>query len=247
MSAISTASPEETAKFAAMADSWWDPEGKFKPLHKFNPLRIGYVRDRLAEHFGRTDRLEGETPFEGLRLLDVGCGGGLIAEPMARLGFDVTAIDAGEKNVKIAALHAEQSGVKVDYRHCLPEDLAEEGKTYDVVLILEVVEHVADLAHFLQSVGRMVRPGGALIAATLNRTAKSLVMAKFGAEYVVRWLPRGTHDWRKFVKPSELTDHMRHAGLTPGEVKGMTYHPFADSWEMTGDLSMNYIMFATKP
>jgi 2-polyprenyl-6-hydroxyphenyl methylase/3-demethylubiquinone-9 3-methyltransferase len=239
-----TALPDEVAKFSAIADEWWDPQGKFKPLHKFNPERIRYVRDSVAVRFSRT--LTGPAPFNGLNLLDVGCGGGLIAEPLARLGFNVTGIDASEKNIGVAKLHAESSGLKIDYDCKTPEQLLDIDKRFDVVLALEVVEHVADVNAFLSAAGQLVAPGGTLIAATLNRTLKSLAMAKIGAEYVLRWLPIGTHDWRKFVKPSELAAGLRVAGLSVQEMKGMTYDVFRDRWVLSDDVDVNYMMLATR-
>lgn len=240
-----TASPEELAKFTAMADSWWDPEGKFKPLHKFNPQRIAWLRDRCAAHFGRD--LAQDRPFEGLRLIDIGCGGGLLSEPLARLGFAVTGLDAAEKNIAVARLHAERMGLAIDYRCQLAEDLAASGETFDVVMTMEVVEHVADLGLFLAAAAHLVRPGGLLVGATLNRTLKSLATAKFGAEYVLRWLPRGTHDWKKFVRPDEFAAPLRAQGLTVEELTGMSYRPFSDDWALSDDLSVNYLIRAVRP
>ncbi|MBL8642732.1 MAG: bifunctional 2-polyprenyl-6-hydroxyphenol methylase/3-demethylubiquinol 3-O-methyltransferase UbiG [Rhodospirillaceae bacterium] len=239
----STALADEVAKFSAIADEWWDPAGKFKPLHKFNPERLRFVRDRMAQHFGCD--LSQDKPFAGLKLLDIGCGGGLIAEPLARLGFTVMGIDAADKNIGVAQLHAERSGLDIHYRCTTPEQMDGTEK-FDVVLALEVVEHVADLDAFLAAAGRLVAPGGALIAATLNRTLKSLALAKVGAEYVLRWLPPGTHDWRKFVKPSELAAGLRRGGLTVQELKGLTYDLFRDRWVLADDLDVNYMMLATK-
>ena len=184
-----TALPEEVAKFSALADSWWDPAGAFRPLHKFNPARISYIRDRLLAHFGRDPAAE--RPFAGLTLLDIGCGGGLIAEPMARLGFTVIAIDASDENIGTAALHAERMGLSIDYRAVMPETLAETGAAFDAVLALEVIEHVADVEAFWRATASLMKPGGALIAATLNRTIKSLALGKVAAEYVLRWVPAG--------------------------------------------------------
>jgi len=242
--AQTTASPEELAKFEAMADSWWDPQGKFKPLHKFNPQRIAYIRDSAAAHFGR-DPLA-ERPFEGLTLLDIGCGGGLLSEPMRRLGFTVTGIDAAEKNVGTARVHAERMGLDIDYRCALAEDLAADGLSFDVVMTMEIVEHVADLGLFLETSAALVKPGGLLFGATLNRTLKSLAMAKIGAEYVLRWLPRGTHDWRKFVKPSEFANGLRAGGVEVTDLKGMTFNPIADEWAVTDDLDVNYLLCGVK-
>ncbi|MGE4065124.1 MAG: bifunctional 2-polyprenyl-6-hydroxyphenol methylase/3-demethylubiquinol 3-O-methyltransferase UbiG [Rhodospirillaceae bacterium] len=237
-----TASPEEVAKFSALADTWWDPAGAFRPLHKFNPARIGFIRDRLLTHFGRNG--EAPRPFEGLTLLDIGCGGGLIAEPMARLGFTVTAIDASEENIGTARVHAGRSGLAIDYRAAAPEDLT---GAFDAVLALEVIEHVADVGAFWSATASLVRPGGALIAATLNRTMKSFALGKVAAEYVLRWVPAGTHEWRKFVRPSELVRALRSNGLHVGALSGISYNVFLDRWEVTRDLGVNYMAFATKP
>ncbi|KAF0112746.1 MAG: bifunctional 3-demethylubiquinone-9 3-methyltransferase/2-octaprenyl-6-hydroxy phenol methylase [Rhodospirillaceae bacterium] len=202
-----TASTTELAKFQAMAESWWDPEGPFKPLHRFNPVRIRYIRDHLAAHFGRD--VTAARPFAGLSLLDIGCGGGLLAEPMARLGFAVTGIDALDKNVRVATLHAAGAGLAVTYRQATVERLAEESVVFDAVLNMEVVEHVADQTLFLATAADLVAPKGAMVVATLNRTAQSFLLAKIGAEYILRWLPAGTHDWRHFVRPSELAMTLR--------------------------------------
>ena len=239
-----TVVPGEIDKFSAMADEWWDPAGKFRPLHKFNPERIRYVRDRMASHFGRTATQP--KPFAGLSLIDIGCGGGLIAEPMARLGFKVTGIDAGEKNIGVARLHAERMGLAIDYRRESPEELAADRTKYDVVLILEVVEHVADVPAFLAAAANLVAPGGALVAATINRTLKALALAKFGAEYVLRWLPPGTHDWSKFVRPSELAGGLRAGGLQVAEVAGMSYDVLRDTWKTGRDIDVNYLMLAKR-
>ncbi|MGC2855360.1 bifunctional 2-polyprenyl-6-hydroxyphenol methylase/3-demethylubiquinol 3-O-methyltransferase UbiG [Novispirillum sp. DQ9] len=241
---VTTANPEELAKFEAMADSWWDPVGKFKPLHKFNPSRIAWVRDAACAHFGRD--ATAERPFEGLSLLDVGCGGGLLSEPFARLGFAVTGLDAAEKNIAVARLHAERSGLAIDYRCQLVEDLARTTERFDVVMTMEVVEHVADLDLFLAAAAHLVKPGGLLVGATLNRTMKSLALAKIGAEYVLRWLPPGTHDWRKFVKPSEFAEALRAGGLRVEELKGMSYDPIMDEWRVSADLAVNYMIRAVK-
>jgi len=244
MAATSTASADELAKFEAVADTWWDPSGPFRPLHKFNPARIRFMRDHLMRHFGRDEA--SSTPFAGLSLLDIGCGGGLITEPMARLGFNVTGIDAAQKNISVAQVHAERSDLDISYETATPEDLLLRNRKFDVVLTLEVVEHVADLNAFLNAAGSLVAPGGTLIAATLNRTFKSLALAKIGAEYILRWLPRGTHDWRKFVKPSELAADIRAAGLKVSEISGLSYDLMNDTWKISRDLDVNYIVSATK-
>jgi 2-polyprenyl-6-hydroxyphenyl methylase / 3-demethylubiquinone-9 3-methyltransferase len=235
--------PVEIARFAAMAEEWWNPDGKFRPLHKFNPIRLQLLRDRICAQFGR-DKLQ-PAPLAGLRLLDIGCGGGLIAEPLARLGAHVTGIDAADRNVRVATIHARQMGLDITYRHAAAEDLAEAGESYDVVLALEIVEHVADLTSFLGACVRLVRPGGLLAVATLNRTPQSYLLAIVGAEYVLRWLPRGTHDWRKFVRPAELAAALRPYGADIKEMTGVAYHPLADEWRQTSDLSVNYLAFST--
>jgi 2-polyprenyl-6-hydroxyphenyl methylase/3-demethylubiquinone-9 3-methyltransferase len=240
-----TIDPAEIARFAAMAESWWDPNGKFRPLHRFNPVRLGFLRDRLNAHFGRDSA--SLRPFEGLRLLDVGCGGGLLAEPMARLGFAVTGIDATPATIETARIHAEQSRLAIDYRAVPVEDLAESGEQFDAVLAMEIVEHVADLAAFLAATAKVLKPGGILVLATLNRTSKAYLLAVVGAEYVLRWLPRGTHDWNKFVRPSELAAGLRRNGLKAAEITGVSYNPLRDSWSLGRDLDVNYMAVATKP
>ena len=235
----------EVAKFAALAESWWDSEGPFRPLHKFNPVRIRFIRDRLAGHFNR-DPLAPE-PLAGLRLLDIGCGGGLLTEPLTRLGATVVGIDATEKNIRIAALHAEQGGLSIDYRHTTAEALDEAGERFDAVLNMEVVEHVADVDAFLTASGNLVDNGGLMIAATLNRTAKSFALAIVGAEYVLRWLPRGTHDWRRFVRPSELAAGLRHAGMTVTSLTGVVFNPLTGIWSLSErDLDVNYMAVAVR-
>jgi 2-polyprenyl-6-hydroxyphenyl methylase/3-demethylubiquinone-9 3-methyltransferase len=227
-----------------MAEEWWDEGGKFRPLHQINPCRTAFIRDHVAAHFGR-DPLA-EKPLEGLSLLDIGCGGGLLAEPMRRLGARVTGIDAGEKNVRVARLHAEQGGLDIDYRVQLPEDLANEGASFDVVANMEVIEHVSEQDAFFSACCRLVKPGGTMVASTINRTLKSLALAKVGAEYVLRWLPIGTHDWKKFIRPSELARGIREHGMEVTELKGMTYGALRDQWRLTGNLDVNYLAFAVK-
>lgn len=243
---VSSIDKDEVAKFSAMAAEWWDLNGNFAPLHKFNPVRLGFIRDTAAAHFGR-DAI-GAEPFQGLRLLDIGCGGGLLSEPMARLGFDVLGADASEQNIKTAAVHAAEQGVAVDYRATTAEALAEAGEQFDIVLNMEVVEHVANPRRFLRDCADMVKPGGLMICATLNRTPRSLLMAKIGAEYVLRWLPRGTHDWNKFITPPELERMLIAAGLDVIQKTGVTYSPFKDAFALSDrDLGVNYMMVGTKP
>ena len=243
MDQLGTASPDEIARFTAMAEAWWDPTGKFKPLHRFNPVRLAFMRRHFAAHFGRDESLM--RPFEGLSLLDVGCGGGLLSEPLARMGFAVTGIDAGDKNVAVARLHAEQSGVAVDYRVSTPEQL-DPAQSFDVVLSMEVVEHVPYVAAFLGHATARLKPGGVFMGATLNRTAKAWALAVVGAEYVLGWLPKGTHDWQKFVRPSEFAAMLRDRGITVRRMAGMAYNPLADSWRETDNLDINYMLFGVK-
>lgn len=242
--AQTTIDADEVARFSAMAEEWWDPTGKFKPLHKFNPIRLGYIRDRLCAHFDRDPR--SLAPLDGLTLLDVGCGGGLLSEPLARMGAIVTGIDASEKNIGTARAHAARSDVEIDYRCSAAEDLMAAGETFDIVLSLEVVEHVADVDLFLDSCTALVRDGGAMILATLNRTPKAFMFGIVGAEYVMRWLPRGTHDWKKFVRPSELSRGLRRNGVDVSDISGLSFNPLSDEWRVSGDVSVNYILFGTK-
>jgi 2-polyprenyl-6-hydroxyphenyl methylase/3-demethylubiquinone-9 3-methyltransferase len=236
--------PAEAAKFAAMADDWWDPHGKFRPLHKFNPTRIAFIRDRVAAHLGR-DPL-GHRPLAGLRLLDIGCGGGLLAEPMARLGAQVIGIDAVERNVQVARLHAERSGLAIQYRAATPEELVPDGARFDVILNMEVIEHVADRAAVLGACCDLLADDGLMLIATINRTAKAFALAIVGAEYILRWLPIGTHDWRKFLRPSELAAGLRPHGVEFVEITGVSYNPLTDKWSLTRDLEVNYIVVAKK-
>ncbi len=240
-----TVDPSEIARFSAIADEWWDPNGKFKPLHRFNPTRLEYIRDRVATHFGRDPR--SAQPLAGLRLLDIGCGGGLLSEPMARLGASVVGADAAERNVKTAAVHADRAGLAIDYRHTTAEALAAAGEQFDVVLNMEVVEHVADIGLFMNACAAMVKPGGLMLVATLNRTPKAFALAIVGAEYVLGWLPRGTHTWSKFVKPGELDSALTAGGLSRVEFQGVSFDPLADRWRLTGDLGVNYMALATRP
>lgn len=236
----SSINPAEVAKFEAMAAEWWDPNGKFKPLHQMNPCRLDYITNQIATEFDRD--LKGAAPFSGLRLLDIGCGGGLLSEPMARLGASVMGADAAPRNIPVAQLHAEQSGLSIDYRVSTAEDLADAGERFDVVLNMEVVEHVADPQAYLTACKTLLKPGGLMICSTLNRNAKSFAMAIVGAEWVMRWLPKGTHDWAKFITPDELYTLIRGAGLEPVDRKGMVFNPLGWTWSLSAqDLSCNYV------
>lgn len=244
--AQTTVDPGEVAKFEAMAAEWWDPKGKFKPLHMLNPCRLEYITQQIAGEFGR-DR-SADKPFDGLRLLDIGCGGGLLSEPMARLGAEVVGADAAPGNIPVAQIHAEQSGLTIDYRHTTAEDMAAAGERFDVVLNMEVVEHVADPLTYLTACQQLLKPGGLMICSTINRNAKSFAMAIVGAEYVMRWLPKGTHDWQKFITPDELYQLIRNAGLTPVDRKGFVFNPVTWDWSLSSrDLSVNYVTASTKP
>ena len=247
MSAVeaTTIDPEDVARFSAIADEWWDPDGKFKPLHRFNPIRLQYIRDRLCAQFGRdTQSLR---PFDGLRFLDVGCGGGLISEPLSRMGADVTGIDASDRNVGTARVHAEKSGLDIDYRVTTVEELAAMGDTFDAVISMEVVEHVADVDLFLDGCATLMDANGAIVLATLNRTPKSFAFGIVGAEYIMRWLPRGTHDWKKFVRPSELARRLRRNRVSVDDISGLTFNPLSGEWKISNDVSVNYVLFGTRP
>ncbi len=240
-----TVAEDEIARFAAVAGEWWDTAGKFRPLHQLNPARLTFIRDHLAAHFDR--QALGPRPLQDLSVLDIGCGGGLLCEPLCRLGANVTGIDAGADAVDVARRHAAEMGLDIEYRHLPPENLAQSAETYDVVLTMEVVEHVSDLGAFLTAAAGLLRPGGAMVLSTLNRTLKSLALAKIGAEYLLRWVPAGTHDWRKFRRPSELDRLLRPLGIEVRALKGVVYRPLGDSWELADDLGVNYMMFAVKP
>tara|TARA_B100001564_G_scaffold358447_1_gene377140 strand:- start:1314 stop:2054 length:741 start_codon:yes stop_codon:yes gene_type:complete len=238
MSSKTVSSPsvddQEVEKFSQLAQSWWDQEGPFKPLHIFNPTRITYIKDMVAKHLHK--------PFSELDIVDIGCGGGLLAEPMARLGAHVTAIDASEKNIGVANLHAKQSKLDIDYQCTTAENLAKQAKQFDVVLNMEVIEHVADVNSFVEASMSLVKPGGLLFTATLNRTVKSYMFAIVGAEYVLRWLPRGTHQWSKFLKPSEVESMIYKHGGRLVELEGMSFNPLTSKWSLSRDLDVNYVM-----
>ena len=240
--APSSVDPDEVAKFTRLAAEWWDPNGKFRPLHQFNPVRLGFIRAAATAHFGRDEK--GLKPFQGLSLLDIGCGGGLLSEPMARIGFTVLGVDPSERNVKTARAHAADSGLTLNYRAASAEALAEEGVTFDVILNMEVVEHVADLGGFLRACGALVKPGGFMLVATLNRTLKSLALAKIGAEYILRWLPAGTHDWNRFVTPAELEGFLENANMHVTRVQGVSFDALRWEWRLSSDTDVNYMMMA---
>lgn len=235
--------PSEVNKFSQIAHEWWDPTGKFKPLHIFNPIRIEYITKKVKTHFGIE---KNRKPFSNLDLLDIGCGGGLLSEPMRRLGANVTAIDASEKNISIAALHAKNMALDIHYQCTSVEDLSATKQQYDVILNMEVIEHVADVDSFMQHSAKLLKPGGLMFVATLNRTLKSFALAIVGAEYILRWLPRGTHDWRKFLKPQEVKKHTQNHGLSYLETQGLSYLPLQQQWIFSPDIGMNYILLCTK-
>jgi 2-polyprenyl-6-hydroxyphenyl methylase/3-demethylubiquinone-9 3-methyltransferase len=246
MSAIASPSVDEREvdRFARLADEWWDPNGKFRPLHQFNPIRLRFIRTVAAEHFGRDSRAL--VPFSGLTLLDVGCGGGLLSEPMARLGFQVTGADASEKNVRTAHAHARDHDLALDYCVATPESLAGEARQFDVVLNMEVIEHVADVPVFVDACASLLRPGGIMFIATINRTLKSLMLAKIAAEYVLRWLPVGTHDWNRLITPDELRRYLSDAGLKITHIQGMVFDPLRWEWRLSNDTDVNYAVVASR-
>lgn len=235
----------EVEKFSAIAEEWWDARGKFAPLHRLNPVRLAFVRSQCAAHFGRGG--PGLQPFGGLTLLDIGCGGGLLSEPMARLGFSVMGVDASDRNLKVAALHARESDLSIAYRSATAEELAAQGVAFDVVLNMEVIEHVADVELFLDACAALVKPGGLMFVATINKTVKSLAFAKFGAEYVLGWLPAGTHDWGKFLAPGTLRSALARRGLACRATQGITFDPIAWDWRASRDTDVNYMLVAERP
>ena len=235
----------EIDRFGAIAQEWWDPSGKFAPLHRVNPIRLAYIRDHACGVFGRDER--SIKPLAGLRAIDIGCGGGLVAEPLARMGAHVVGIDGSPETIGVAALHAVEAGLRIDYRVASAEAVAEQ-ETFDLVLALEVVEHVADVAAFLRACAALVSPGGLLVLSTLNRTARSFALGIVGLEYVLGWLPRGTHDWRKFLRPSEIAAHLRAGGLELRDVTGLVFDPLRNRFRLDRrDLAVNYLLSATKP
>ncbi len=244
--AQTTVDPAEIAKFEAMAAEWWDVNGKFKPLHMLNPCRLDYITRQIAAEFSRD--LAQDAPFEGLRILDIGCGGGLLCEPMARLGATIVGADAAERNIPVAKVHAEQAGLDIDYRFTTAEAMAEAGEQFDVVLNMEVVEHVADPLAYLTACQQLLKPGGLQVCSTLNRNPKSYLVAIIGAEHIMRWLPKGTHEWSKFITPGELFELLSASGMTPVDRKGFVFSPVSWSWSISEkDLSVNYVTASTKP
>lgn len=239
-----TLDPVEIARFGAMADEWWDPTGKFRPLHKIGPARLQFFRDEICRHFGK-DTAQPRA-LEGLTLVDIGCGGGLIAEPMAKQGATVTGVDPSEDNIKAASLHAKRQNVDIDYRSCRAEDVVEAKETYDIVFCLEVVEHVPSVPDFIALITKLVAPGGLLVLSTINRTPKAFALAIVGAEYVLKWLPKGTHQWNRFITPDELMECVSDAGLSPRETSGLVYSPFKDSWSISSDCDVNYFLTSSR-
>ncbi len=243
--AASTVDDSEIARFSAIAAEWWDPLGKFRPLHRMNPVRIAYIRDTLARRFDRDPTAA--QPLAGLRLVDIGCGGGLLSEPLARLGAEVVGIDASERNIKTASVHAAEAGIAVDYRNTTAEALVAAGEQFDAVLSFEVLEHVADVPLFLKCCADLARPKSLLFLSTMNRTPKAWLMAIVGAEYIMRWLPRGTHDWKKFLKPSEIAADLRTNDVMVRHLTGVVYQPFTDSFRLDArNVEVNYMLWAEK-
>jgi 2-polyprenyl-6-hydroxyphenyl methylase / 3-demethylubiquinone-9 3-methyltransferase len=240
-----TVDDREIAHFSAIAEEWWAPGGKFAPLHRLNPIRIRFIKDEAAARFSRDPK--SARAFEGLRILDIGCGGGLLSEPMARLGAEVVGADASATNIGVASAHATEAGLAIDYRATTAEALAEAGETFDIVLAMEIVEHVADLPLFIRETAKMVRPGGLMVLSTINRTPKAWMLAIMGAEYILRWLPRGTHSYEKLVRPKELAAALQEAGLEASAEAGVVYDPLGDRWKVSSDMDVNYMLAAIRP
>ena len=240
---MTTINKEEIQKFSSLAEEWWDVKGKFKPLHMFNPIRIEYITQMIKKHFEISDKKI--NPFNELKILDIGCGGGLISEPMARLGADVTGIDASEKNIKIAQIHSKKNNLKINYINSSPERLKKKEE-FDIILNLEIIEHVEDVELYIDSCNKLLKGGGLMFTATLNRTIVSYIKAIVGAEYILRWLPIGTHDWNKFIRPEELEKKLSIANFKTIEVKGLEFNPFNKKWKKSNNLSVNYIICSSK-
>ena len=234
---MTSVNKKEIDKFSKIADEWWDPEGKFKPLHKFNPIRIKYIKENIINNFKLKNKSK---PLSGIKILDIGCGGGLLSEPMSRMGANVTGIDASDKNIKIAKLHSKKNKLKINYLCSSPEKLKIEKK-FDVILNMEIVEHVEDIDFFLRSCSKLLKKNGIMFIATINKTLKSYVFAIVGAEYILRWLPIGTHEWEKFVKPEDLKEILMKYDLSLNKLEGMNFNIFKDEWSISKDLSVNYI------
>ncbi len=239
---MTTINQDEIQKFSKLADEWWDVSGKFKPLHMFNPIRIEYILDNIKDHFGESSK---ELPLKGLKILDIGCGGGLMSEPMSRLGAEVTGIDASLKNIKVAKLHAEKNNLKINYINSSPENLHQD-ENYDIILNLEIVEHVDNVDLYFESCSKLLKKNGIMFTATLNRTFTSFIKAIIGAEYILRWLPVGTHDWNKFFKPKEIEEKISNLNFTIKDTKGLDYNPFTQKWKKSKNLSVNYIVTSVK-
>ena len=239
---MTSVNKKEIEKFSKMAEEWWDPNGKFKPLHKFNPIRIRYIKDNIIDHFNLNNK---NKPLNKINILDIGCGGGLLSEPMSRLGADVVGIDASEKNIKIAKMHAEKNNLKIDYKITSPEKL-KTNKKFDVILNMEIVEHVEDVNFFIKSCAKLLKKNGIMFVATLNKTLKSYVFGIIGAEYIMRWLPIGTHEWEKFLNPDDLIAISKKYNLTMRKLDGMKYNIIKDQWTISTDKSVNYISIFNK-